>query len=139
MAAGSPGRRGDRRTSKSAPDVRFTASITCSTEKPLRVAAVEHLGLAAVAQVAQRRHVRAHEIGDVDVVADAGAVRRRIVGAEHLHVRPLAERRLAGDLDEMRGVRRRLAGAALRVGAGDVEIAQRHVAEIVRARGVAPA
>ena len=59
-----------------------------------------------------------------------------IVGAEHLHVRPLAERRLAGDLDEVRRMRRRLAGAALRVGARDVEIAQRHVAEIVRARRV---
>ena len=139
MAAGSPGRRGDMRTSKSAPDDALHGVDHLQHREALRVAAVEHFGIAAVAQVAQRRHVGAHEVGDVDVVADAGAVRRWIVGAEHLHVRPLAERRLAGDLDEVRRMRRRLAGAALRVGARDVEIAQRHVAEIVRPRGVGAA
>ena len=59
--------------------------------------------------------------------------RRRIVGAEYLHVRALAERRLAGDLDEVGRARCRLAGAALGVGAGDVEIAQRDVAQVVGA------
>ena len=41
------------------------------------------------------------------------------------------ERRLHGALDQMGGVGRRLAEAALRVGAGDIEIAQRDVAEII--------
>ena len=36
----------------------------------------------------------------------------------------------------MGGARGRLAGAALRVGAGDIEVAQRHIAQIVRARRV---
>ena len=34
IAAGSPARRGDSRTSKSTPDARLTASITSDTEKP---------------------------------------------------------------------------------------------------------
>ena len=61
----------------------------------------------------------------MDVVAHAGAVRRRIVGAENMHEGALAERGLAGDLDQMGGAGRRLAGAALRIGAGDIKIAQR--------------
>ena len=73
----------------------------------------------------------------MDVVAHAGAVGRRVVGAEDLHLGPLAERGLAGDLDQMGRARRRLAGAALRIGAGDIEIAQRGVAESMRGRGVA--
>src|ERR1039458_2572498 len=55
--------------------------------------------------------MRAREIADMDVVADAGAVRRRIVGAEHVDLGPLAERRFAGDLDQMGRCRARLPGA----------------------------
>ena len=45
------------------------------------VTAIEGGAGAAAAQVSERRRMRAHQIGDVNVVADAGAVRRRVVGA----------------------------------------------------------
>ena len=64
----------------------------------------------------------------MNIVADAGAVRCRIVGAEHVHLRPQSERGLDRDLDEVGGAFGRLAGAAERVGAGDVEVAQDHMA-----------
>ena len=98
--------------------------------EPAAIAAIQHLALAAGAQIAERVEMRADEIGHVDIVADAGAVRRRIVGAEHFEIRPLAERRFARDLDEMRGARRRLAAPPERIGAGDIEIAQGHIAQI---------
>ena len=47
-----------------------------------------------------------------------------IVGAEDLDLRPLPERGLDRDLDEMGGAERRLAGAQRRIGAGDIEVAQ---------------
>src|SRR5581483_2111121 len=50
------------------------------------VAAIEDVAVAAGAQVRQGRHVCLSEIGDVDVVAHAGAVGRGVVGAELLHV-----------------------------------------------------
>ena len=59
-----------------------------------------------------------------------------IVGAEHLHEGALAERGLARDLDQMGRIGRRLARAALGVGAGHIEVAQRHVTEIMRPRGI---
>ena len=93
------------------------------------VAAVERRAGAAAAQIGERRRMRAREIADMDVVADAGAVRRRIVGAEDVDLGPLAERRFAGDLDQMGRGRRRLPGAQLRIGAGDVEVAQHHEAQ----------
>ena len=46
--------------------------------------------------VAEREQVRGPEVLDVDVVADAGAVGRVVVGAVDLHARPFAERGLAG-------------------------------------------
>jgi hypothetical protein len=42
----------------------------------------------------------------VDVVAHAGAVRRRRAGREHVHAVPLAERRFHRDLDEVGGAAR---------------------------------
>src|SRR5450759_3835429 len=83
-----------------------------------------------------RRRMRAREIADMDVVADAGAVRRRIVGAEHVDLGPLAERRFAGDLDQMGRCRARLPGAQLRIGAGDVEVAQHHEAQPIGRAGI---
>ena len=48
----------------------------------------------------------------------------------------MAERGLHAALDEVGRVRRRLAEPPLRVGAGHVEIAQRHIAEVMGAGGV---
>ena len=76
------------------------------------------------------------EVADLDVVAHAGAVAGRVILAENVHARIDAERRLHAALDQMRRVRRRLAESSLRVGAGDVEIAQRDIAEVVGAARV---
>src|SRR5262249_13777597 len=46
------------------------------------VTAIERGGDATAAQIRQRIAMRAHEIGHVNVVSDAGAVRCRVVGAE---------------------------------------------------------
>ena len=47
------------------------------------------------------------------------------------------QRSLDSDLDQMRGVRGRLAGAPAGIGAGDVEITQDDMGEIMGAAGVA--
>lgn len=49
---------------------------------------------------------------------------------------PLPERGLRGHLDQVRGVGRRLARAAVRIGTGDIEVAQDDVREAVRGRRV---
>jgi len=72
--------------------------------------------------------MRGNEIGDVNVIPDAGAVRRRIIGAEDIELRSQPERGFDRDLDEVGGPFGRLAGAAKRVGARDVEVTQDHMA-----------
>ena len=63
----------------------------------------------------------------MDVVAQARAVRRRVVGAEYRHAGTATHRRFARDLDEQRRFRCRLPDRAARLAAGHVEIAQRDV------------
>ena len=55
------------------------------------------------------------QVGDLDVVAHAGAVAGRIVLAEDIHVGETAERRLYAALDQVGGVRGRLAQPPMRV------------------------
>ena len=72
---------------------------------------------------AERQNVRLREIDDVDVVANAGAVRRFVIGAVHLDVLLLPKR----DFEHVRN-QVSLAAMILPVffrGAGGVEIAQR--------------
>ena len=52
----------------------------------------------------QRIDMGGGEIGDVDVVADAGAVGGVVVFPEYLNMVPLAGDDLAGDLDQVGGV-----------------------------------
>src|SRR5215831_8929426 len=49
------------------------------------VTAIERGRDAAAAQIRQRIGIRAHEIGHVNIVSNAGAVRCRVVGAEDIH------------------------------------------------------
>src|SRR5579862_3144181 len=97
------------------------------------IAAIECGARAAPAQMRKRRQMRARKIADVDVIADAGSVGRRIIRAEDLELGAASERGFAGDLDQMRGRRRCLASTQLRVGAGDVEVAQHDEVETMRA------
>src|ERR1700674_4794385 len=52
--------------------------------RPAAIAAVECRAGAAAPQIGERRRMRTREIANMDVVADAGAVLRRVVGAEHV-------------------------------------------------------
>jgi hypothetical protein len=56
----------------------------------------------------EREQMRIHEIGDMDVVANACAVGRRVVRAEDVELRDAPECDLAGALDEVVRTRRRL-------------------------------
>ena len=93
------------------------------------VAAVERERLAARAQVVAGEEVCRCEILDVNVVAHAGAVGRRIISAEDRDVRPLADRSLTGDLRQQRRIARRLSDPPARIRTGDVEVAQDDVAQ----------
>jgi hypothetical protein len=72
----------------------------------------------------------------VHVVAQAGAVARRVVGAEERDVRPQPQRRVKDDGHEVGLGVVLLAVAAVGLGAGGVEVAQRHRAQAVGAVGV---
>ena len=60
------------------------------------ITAIERRGLAAPLEVLVRLEVRVGQVFHVDVVAHAGAVLRRIVGAEDRDVRSLADRDFHG-------------------------------------------
>src|SRR4051812_38946996 len=83
----------------------------------------------AAAQVTQCVQMRAHQVAHMDVVAHTGAVLRRVVGAEDVHLLAPAERGFDRNLDQMRRAPGGLASAQFRIGAGNVEITQDHVAE----------
>ncbi|CAB4594766.1 unannotated protein [freshwater metagenome] len=92
---------------------------------------VERHRLAARREVVQRAHVCVGEVLDVDVVADAGAVGGGVVVAEHLDGRPLAERRLHHERDQVERLRPVLADHGVLAGAGRVEVPQVHGAQPV--------
>ena len=71
------------------------------------------------------------KVCDVDVVTDAGAVGRGIVGAEDFDAVPLAQGRLQDQGDEVcfRGMV--FPDGAASIGPGRIEVAQGHVAQAV--------
>src|SRR5437764_14744133 len=88
------------------------------------VAAIHHdILLRPLDQSLERGNMRRGKIADVDIIADASPVRRRIVIAIDRHVRPFSDGSLAGDLDEVGRPLADLPRAALRVRSGDVEVA----------------
>ena len=76
--------------------------------------------------------MRGREIGDVDVVADAGTISCRIVVAKNAHMVALAVRDLQDDGDEVCFRIMRLADLAGHMRAAGVEIAQRDKMNPVR-------
>ena len=74
-----------------------------------------------VVEPGQRAKVGGGEVGHVDVVADAGAVRRRVVGAEYGDGAAAAERGVDQQRDEVGFGVVVLADAPLWVHAGSVE------------------
>ncbi|MNY47414.1 hypothetical protein D3C86_1826800 [compost metagenome] len=73
----------------------------------------------------------------MDIVANAGAVSGRIIGSVNLNLVAPAGCRFARYLDEVRHTRGGRPGTALRVGAGNIEITQRHIVEIMRLHDIA--
>ncbi len=95
-------------------------------------AEIEREAVAALEQMRQRQHVRVGQVLDMDIVADGGAVGRRIVGAEDVDGGAPPERGLQHERDEVGLGLVLLADLALGIGAGGVEIAQRRVAQAPR-------
>ena len=93
-ATGSPARRPSFSTAISRPLTRFATSITSSTDEPLPVPRFTIVDLPPPLEMIDRPDVRVGEIDHVHVVANRGAVRRVVIGAEHLHVRGQPDRRL---------------------------------------------
>src|SRR5215471_7330532 len=65
-------------------------------------AEVHRGGFAAGQQIFERAQMAFGQILDVDVIADRGPVRGRIIGSVNLDVRPLAKGRLQDERDEVR-------------------------------------
>ncbi len=53
-------------------------------------------------QLLQSQQVRLGQVVDMDVIAHAGAVRRRVIAAEHLDMRPQSHRGEDRERDQMR-------------------------------------
>ena len=86
-----------------------------------------------VIQLLQREAMRLSQILHVDVVADAGIVRRVVVGAEHADAVPLAGDGLQRQRDQMCLRVVRLTDAAVLSGSGGVEVTQGDVLQTVGA------
>ena len=97
--------------------------------KAFAVAAIADEALAALAKIIERHEMRRGKIRDLDIVADAGSVPCRIIGAKNFETGAQAKRRLHRDLDEMGCLRRRLTETPFGIGAGDVEIPEDHIIE----------
>ena len=80
--------------------------------------------------------MRFGEIADVDIVANAGAVRRVVIVAVNRHAVAGTDGSLGGDFDQMCR-RAYLTGATVCITPGDIEIAQRCVAKITCNCGIA--
>ena len=105
--------------------------MTSITLLPLPVPTFSAVDAPPAAEVVERLDVGIGQIVDVDVVADARAVGRGIVVAEHLHRRALAQRCLHHQRDEVERLPPVLADAAVGAGAGGVEVAQADRAQAV--------
>ena len=91
---------------------------------------VELLGRRAPRQRFERQDVRLRQIVHVDVVADAGAVGRRVIVAEDRRRLARFARRGAA-AESGASPARALRPAAFRIGARGVEVAQAHAAQTV--------
>src|ERR1700683_5068736 len=100
--------------------------------KAMAVSAVKRLRGTAGAQLTKRIAMRTRQIAHVDVIANAGAVRRRIIEAENFELRTQSKRGLDRDLYQMRSADARLPSPAPRIGPGDIEVPQYHIIKSVR-------
>ena len=93
-------------------------------------------GLAALPQAQQAlqpQHVGIGQITDMDVVADAGAIRRRIVIPEDLQIGTLAAHHIEHQRDQMGFRLMVLAQITGRISTGRIEIAEDHARQAIGA------
>ena len=119
------------------PRLRLHRFEHLADREPAPVATVEDPVRPPVLEAAKGRNMHRGEIRYVYEVADAGPVRGIVVGAEHADASAPPGRRLAGDLDEVRGVAPDLARSSVRIRPGNVEVPEGGVPKVVRGRGVA--
>ena len=123
--AGSPARRGAAAAGMSRPVTSRQAASTCRLENGPAAQVVD--GVLAWHAGGQRQQVRPGQVADVDVVPDAGAVRRRIVGTEDADRPPAGQGHRQHVRDQVGLVRVPLAQPAagrVPVRAGHVEVTQ---------------
>src|SRR3546814_1464051 len=75
---------------------------------PTHFRSVQRQAFAIVLEVIESAYMGAGKVADVDVIADAGAVRRIVVVAEDLHLVPLSGGRFASNFDQLRCLWRHL-------------------------------
>ena len=97
--------------------------------KTLPVAQVADEVITAALQMIQGPHMGVHQVGDGDVVADAGPVGRSVIITEDGDMRPPAQRHLQDQRDEMALGAVVLADAAVGQGPGHIEITQGDIAD----------
>ena len=76
--------------------------------------------------------MRRGKVADVDIVANAASIRCVVVSTEHVDMVALPDSGFHSHLDEVCRAFADLARASLRIGSGNVEIAQRRIIERVR-------
>jgi hypothetical protein len=89
-------------------------------------AKIECHALPPGAEMFQRAQMGIGEVLDVNVVANRRPIRRRVIGSVDFDLRPLSERRPQNERDEMRLRFVPFTDLALGIGAGSIEITQRH-------------
>lgn len=97
------------------------------------VPAVKDQALAALVKIVQSSYMGFGQVTDMNEVADTCAVGRGVVGAIDRQPVTPAQRSLARDLDQMPALRTGEAGAAVRISAGNIKIAQDHMPKPMRA------
>ncbi len=96
----------------------------------MAVAAIEHLRTTSCIQVIEGGKMGSCQVLDVNIVPHTGAIRRRVVSAEHLQLRTHPKGRLGGHFDQMGGVRGGLPDATTGVGTGHIEVPQDDAVQI---------
>src|SRR5262249_54730416 len=88
-------------------------------------------------QISKRVEMGPYQIANMDVVANAGAVGRRIIIAENFKARTDTERHLRRYFYQMRRSFARLAGSTSRVRTSDIEVPQNDIADVMRPSRIA--
>ena len=94
------------------------------------ITAVHHVACLLFHEVVERLQVRLREVVYVDVIADAGAVRRCVIGAIDQELIEFTLCGFEGARDEVGGFLIGLTDAGARVGSGHVEVAQGDITKI---------